>query len=98
MNQKKRVVGYSRTVARPESEPEQTLYRLEKWEALDRALEEDAEALVIAFPEVLGDNYTEIIVNLGKVSASGKELAVIKPSPFMHVAGFIDVPKEELSE
>ena len=88
----KQSVSYARSVPKPESESEHTYYRVSKFEGLDSALESDAEVLVIAFPEVLGDFYTEILVNLGKVAASGKTLAITKPSPFLKMDGFFEVP------
>ena len=58
-------------------------YDPEKWEQFDKFVEEttEAEILIVAFPEALGDTYDELIINLGKVASSGKLLAIAKPSP-----------------
>ena len=47
--------------------------------------------VAIAFPEVLGDQFTELIVNLGKIADSGKSLRIIKPSPFLKLDGVTEV-------
>ena len=43
----------------------------------------EADVIAVAFPEVLGDHYSELIINLGKLASSGKALMISKPSPFM---------------
>ena len=37
----------------------------------------------VAYPEVLGDHFTELIVNLGKIAESGKRLQIMGSSPFL---------------
>ena len=39
--------------------------------------------MAIAFPQVLGDHFTELIVNLGRIAEGGKKLHIMKPSPFL---------------
>ncbi|MCH8282587.1 MAG: hypothetical protein IIC96_18155 [Chloroflexi bacterium] len=59
------------------------MYLLHKWGDFDEALQADADVIAVAFPEVLGDHYSELIINLGKLADSGKTLMISKPSPFM---------------
>ncbi len=85
------VVLYAREVASSEPDPEPVLYLNDKWEGLEEALESDAEVVAVAFPEVLGDHFTELVVNLGKIAESGKKLQIIKPSPFLKMQGIVDL-------
>jgi len=62
-----------------EPDPERFIYLLDKWNGLENALRADADVLVVAFPEVLGDTYTELVINLGRIAASGKSLGITKP-------------------
>ena len=57
-----------------------------KWRQLDSSLEGDFDVLVVAYPEVLGDSYDELMINLSKIVNSGKELAIAKPSPYWRLA------------
>lgn len=41
--------------------------------------------VAVAFPEVLGDHFTELVVNLGKIAESGKRLQIVGPSPFLRM-------------
>ena len=82
-NQNRPAVGYAREVPRPPDDVERFVYLLEKWEKLEEALASDAKLLVVAFPEVLGDNYTELLINLGKVAQSRKMLVITRASPFL---------------
>ena len=36
----------------------------------------DAEAVIVAYPEVLGDNYQEIVESLRRIAAAGKYLVI----------------------
>ena len=82
MVDKQAAVIFARDVANV-TEDEPTLYLLDKWGQLDEALQTEADVLAVAFPEVLGDHYSELIINLGKLANSGKALMISKPSPFM---------------
>ncbi len=44
----------------------------------------------MAFPEVLGDYFTELVVNLGKIVESGKRLKIVGPSPFLRVQELVE--------
>ena len=81
--EKKRTVLYAREVRLPESDPEPFIYLYDKWENLEKVLETDADIVAVAFPEVLGDTYTEMVINLGRIAESGKTLVVIRSSPFL---------------
>ena len=80
---KKKAAIYAREVANVEIDDEPTMYLLDKWKDFDEALRADAEVIAVAFPEVLGDHYGELIINLGKLAESGKTLMISKPSPFI---------------
>ena len=81
---KKKAVIYAREVANVDTDDDEpTLYLLDKWKDFDEALQAEADVIAVAFPEVLGDHYSELIVNLGKLANNGKTLKILKPSPFM---------------
>ena len=44
----------------------------------------------MAFPEVLGVHFTELVVNLGKIAESGKRLQIIGPSPFLRMQELVE--------
>ena len=85
------VTLYAREVFPSEPDPEPVLYLNDKWDGLEKALESDAEIVAVAFPEVLGDHFTELIVNLGKIAESGKTLQIMKPSPFLRMEELVDL-------
>ena len=58
---------------------------------LEKALGSDADVLVVSFPEVLGDTYTELVINLGRIAASGKSLGITKASPWLLTDKEIDL-------
>ncbi len=60
--------------------PGPLLYDEGKWTRFVEALSTEADAIIVAFPEVLGDSYDELTINLGKVSLAGKSLIVAGPS------------------
>ncbi len=80
---------YAREVPEPEPDPERFIYLLDKWDGL--SLGADADVLVVAFPEVLGDTYTELVINLGRIAASGKSLGITKGSPWLLKGGEMDL-------
>ena len=82
MVEKQAAVIFARDVANV-TEDEPVLHLLDKWGDFDEALQAEADVIAVAFPEVLGDHYSELIINLGKVANSGKALIISNPSPFM---------------
>ena len=82
MVEKRAAVIFAREVPNI-TEDEPILYLLDKWGDFDEALQAEADVIAVAFPEVLGDHYSELIINLGKLASSGKALVISKPSPFM---------------
>ena len=74
---------YAREVAPTEPDPEPSLYLPDKWDGLEKALASDVEIVAVAFPEVLGDHFTELVINLGKIAESGKRLQILGPSLFL---------------
>jgi len=89
--EKKKAVLYAREVPEPEADPERFIYLLDKWDGLEKALGADADVLVVAFPEVLGDTYTELVINLGRIAESGKSLGITKASPGLLMDKEIDL-------
>ena len=85
------VALYAREVAPTEPDPEPSLYLIDKWDGLEKALGSDAKVMAVAFPEVLGDHFTELVVNLGKIAESGKRLQIIGPSPFLRMQELVDL-------
>ncbi len=81
--EKKKAVLYAREVPHPGPDPERFIYLSDKWDGLSKALDADADLVAVSFPEVLGDNYTELVINLGRIAESGKSLAIMKPSPWL---------------
>ena len=57
---------------------------------LEKALESDAEVVAVAFPEVLGDHFTELVINLSKIAESGKRLQMMGPSPFLRMQELVE--------
>lgn len=51
-----------------------------KFKEFNNMLCEDAEVVIIHHPEVLGDNYTELVENLNRIADSEKTLAIIPRS------------------
>ena len=89
---KPKAVTYAREPEQRDADPETFVYPLGKWKKLDKALATpDAEIIVVAFPEVLGDSFTELVVNLGKVAESGKPLAIVGPSPLLKKLGEVNL-------
>ncbi len=56
------------------------MYDAEKFKEFDKAVavcaEKDAN-MIIAYPHILGDNYEEMIENLGKLADAGVPLSVV---------------------
>jgi UDP-N-acetylglucosamine 2-epimerase len=53
----------------------------QKFKDLYRALDNNnADYVMVHHPEVLGDDYEEIIYNLNKIAESGKSLNIVPPS------------------
>lgn len=50
------------------------LYLPDRGDGLEDALASDREVVAVAFPEVLGGHFTELVINLGKIAESGKRL------------------------
>ncbi len=84
------VALYAREVAPTEPDPEPSLYLIDKWDGLEKALESDAKVVAVAFPEVLGDHFTELVINLGKIAETGKRLQIICPSPFPRMQALVE--------
>jgi len=82
---------YSRELPTVDPDPEPFLYQISKWEAFEEALSSDADAIVVAFPETLGDSYTEIIVNLSKLASAEKALVIAGSSVSLEESETLDL-------
>jgi anaerobic glycerol-3-phosphate dehydrogenase len=45
------------------------------------ARKDQAEAVIVALPQVLGDSYDELLVNLNKLALANLLLAIVPPPP-----------------
>ena len=90
MVEKKAAVIFARDVQNV-TEDEPILYLLDKWGDFDEALQAEADVIAVAFPEVLGDHYSELIINLSKLANSWKTLMISKPSPFLAITEEVDL-------
>jgi len=86
---KGKAVIYARDI--PQSLPEiRDLYFAEKWSHFDEDISlPGVEAVYVAFPDVLGDYYIELLVNLSKIAALGLTLRIGRPSPLIKQMGAI---------
>ncbi len=56
--------------------------RGEKWGQFWQMIQESegkADVVIVAFPEVLGDNYEELVANLSAIASHGLHLAIVPP-------------------
>ena len=90
-DKKPKAVLYARALPPREPDPERYLYLTEKWEGWDKALVAEADFVLVAFPDVLGDTYTELLINLGKLAESGKGLYIKRPSPSLKKEEEVDL-------
>ena len=70
-------------------------YYEEKWRNFDELLNRckgDADMLFVACPEVLGDDYLELLVNLSKIAKAGLGLAIANPAKTIKVKEILDLP------
>lgn len=52
-------------------------YDEEKFGEFNKMLKGDAEVCIIHHPQVLGDNYEELVENLNRLADSGKSLVIV---------------------
>lgn len=52
-------------------------YDESKFQEFNKMLKSDADIVVVAYPEVLGDNYEELVENLKRLGDSGKPLHIV---------------------
>ena len=48
---------------------------------VQNAWKDQAEAVIVASPQVLGDSYDELLVNLNKLALANLLLAIVPPPP-----------------
>ena len=71
------------------------IYCADKWASFDKFLEQcksDVNMIVVAFPEVLGDDYLELLVNLSKLAKAGLGLMIAAPAKTIRVSDILDIP------
>jgi len=75
-----RAAQYSRDLDGTRQQPYQ-----QKFAGFHELCEEAAtgafDMVIVAFPEVLGDNYTELVSNLSRAAAAGLLIAIAEVSP-----------------
>ena len=87
MSNQKRVAIYTRQVPPFRIGEVLDLYNEDKWTQFDRLIEQSkgkVDAMAVAFPEILGDSYLELMVNLSKLASAGLEVMIKDPSPSIH--------------
>ena len=89
---KKKALIYAREL--PIYPPDETLgiYYEEKWAHFDELLARstsDANLLLVTRPEILGDDYLELLVNLSKVAKAGLKLIIAEPSHTIKIQSII---------
>jgi hypothetical protein len=66
------------------------VYYEDKWSRLIGLLDRgDVDTLYVGCPEVLGDDYLELLVNLSKIAAAGVKLRIGRPSRTIRNLGAI---------
>lgn len=71
------------------------IYYEEKFHSFDELLgrcKDDTDMICVASPEVLGDDYLELLVNLSKIAKAGLALKVALPSKTVKVKEILDSP------
>lgn len=71
------------------------LYYEEKWANFDLLLngcQRDVSTLLVACPEILGDDYLELLVNLSKIAKAGLALRIVEPARTIKVKEILDIP------
>lgn len=64
------------------------VYFEDKWRGFDERISHpEIEGVIVAFPDVLGDTYVELLVNLSKIAKREIALYIVKPSPFLKELG-----------
>ena len=60
---------------------------------MEEALESEADVIAVVLPEVLGDTYSELIINLGKLAEHDKALVIVGPSKLYESMGTLQQKK-----
>ena len=71
------------------------IYYEEKWQNFDELLNRckgDANTLIVACPEILGDDYLELLVNLSKIAEAGLALMITGRARTIKVQAILDLP------
>ena len=71
------------------------IYYEEKWRNFDELLnhcKDDADLIIVDCPEILGDDYLELLVNLSKIAKAGLHLLFARPARTIKVKEILDLP------
>jgi len=92
---KKKALIYARELPIYPGDEVLGVYYEEKWHSFDELLnrsEGDAETIYVMCPEVLGDDYLELLVNLSKIAKAGLALMIADPAKTIKVKEILDLP------
>lgn len=88
MSKKKKAAIYARDLPIYPGNEVLGIYYKDKWQNFDELLKRcqvDTDMILVACPEILGDDYLELLVNLSKIAAAGLKIVIAKPSPSIKV-------------
>lgn len=96
MAKKKKAAIYARELPIYPGDEVLGVYYEEKWQNFDELLNQckgHASMLIVACPEILGDDYLELLVNLSKIAKAGLGLGVAGPAKTIKVQEVLDLDK-----
>lgn len=83
MTERKKAAIYARELPIYPGDEVLGIYSETKWAnfiSLLSKCKDDADLLLVACPEILGDDYLELVVNLSKIAEAGLALHIAAPS------------------
>ena len=92
---KKKAAIYARELPMYPGDEMLGMYYEEKWHNFDELLNRckgDADMLIVACPEILGDDYLELLVNLSKIAEAGLALRIVGRAKTIKVTEILDLP------
>ncbi len=92
-----KVVNYARELPIYPGDEVLGIYYEEKWASFDNLLEQskgdvDVDMIIVASPEVLGDDYLELLVNLSKLAKADLGLIIAGNARTIKVKDILDLP------
>jgi len=92
--EKKKGAVYIRSLPIYPGEEVLGVYYEEKWEEFDELLAKckgDVEVLLVPCPEMLGDDYLELLVNLSKIASAGLSVMIADPAKTIKVKEILNL-------